>query len=123
MHDFRLFGLVRASLRWLVLGLAIAVVDTFYYDNAERLRISRQIKLPVVDAHGIQITRLYLKYNALYYIHLLTFPVFAHLSLPMSLVPSRLLSAVWVSREAGSLPPSVFSLSTQLLAVACIDIQ
>ena len=31
---------------------------------------------------------------------------------------SLLSSAVWVSREAGSLPPSVFSQSTQLLAVA-----
>ena len=31
------------------------------------LRNFRQIKLPVLDAHGAQITRLYLKYNALYY--------------------------------------------------------
>ena len=59
---------------WLVLGLAINVVDPFYYHNAKRLRMHiflrncRQIELPVVDAHGIQITRLYLKYNALYYI-------------------------------------------------------
>ena len=62
----------------LVLGLAIAVVDSFSYHNAERLRMhiqmyiflrnSRQIKLPVLDAPGIQVTRLYLKYNALYYI-------------------------------------------------------
>ena len=46
--------------------------------NVERLRMHiqiyiflrnfRQIKLPVLDAHGAQITRLYLKYNALYYI-------------------------------------------------------
>ena len=72
--DFRPFGLVGASPRWLVLGLAINVVDPFYYRNAERLRMhiflrkSRQIELPVVDAHGIQITRLYLKYNEFYYI-------------------------------------------------------
>ena len=31
---------------------------------------------------------------------------------------SLLLSAIWVSHEAGSLPTSVFSLSTQLLALA-----
>ena len=37
--DFHLFGLVGASLRWLVLGLAITLVDPFYYDNAEWLRI------------------------------------------------------------------------------------
>ena len=70
--DFRLFGLVGASLRWLVLRLSITVVNPFYYDNAERLRIHikiyRQTKLSVLDAHGIQMTRLYLKYNALYYI-------------------------------------------------------
>ena len=62
-----------ASLHWLVLGLAIAVVEQLYYDSAERLRNhirkkmyisaynSRQVKLPVLDAHRIQITRLYLK--------------------------------------------------------------
>ena len=76
--DFRLFGLIRASPRWLVLELAIAVVDQFNCPNAERLRMHikmyvflrnfRQIKLPVLDAHGAQITRLYLKNNALYYI-------------------------------------------------------
>ena len=76
--DFRLFGLIRASPRWLVLELAIAVVDQFNCPNAERLRMHikmyvflrnfRQIKLPVLDAHGAQITRLYLKYNAFYYI-------------------------------------------------------
>ena len=76
--DFHLFVLIGASLHWLVLRLAIAVVNPFYFDNAERLRIhikiytllrnSSQIKLPVVDAHGIQITKLYLKYNAFYYI-------------------------------------------------------
>ena len=72
--DFHPFGLVGASPRWLVLGLAINVVDPFYNHNAKRLRMHiflrncRQIELPVVDAHGIQITRLYLKYTALYYI-------------------------------------------------------
>ena len=41
-------------------------------ENAIKIYIflcsSRQIKLPVLDALGTQITRLYLKYNALYYI-------------------------------------------------------
>ena len=69
-------GLVGASPRWLILELAIAVVNQFNCPNAERLRMyikiyiflrsSRQIKLPVLDALGTQITRLYLKYNALY---------------------------------------------------------
>ena len=73
-----LLRLVEAYLRWLILRLAIAVVDPFNCRNAERFRMhikihiflrnSRQIKLPVLDAHRIQITRLYLKYNALYYI-------------------------------------------------------
>ena len=62
-------GLVGASLCWLVLGLAITVVDPFNCHNAERfgmhikkdyifLHNPRQIKLPVLDAHRIQITRL-----------------------------------------------------------------
>ena len=71
--SWRLSG---ASLCWLILRLAITVVDPFCYRIAERLRRahkyiflrnSRQILLPVLDAHGIQITRLHLKYNALYY--------------------------------------------------------
>ena len=73
-----LLGLVEASPRWLVLGLAIAILDLFNCCNAERFRMHikiyiflynpRQIKLPVRYAPRIQITRLYLKYNALYYI-------------------------------------------------------
>ena len=63
--DFCLW-LVGASLHWLVLGLAIPVINLFCYDNADQLRTpikkmyflrkSKQIKLPVLDAHGIQIT-------------------------------------------------------------------
>ena len=47
--------------------IAIAVIIPLCYDNADRLRLhiklylSKQIKLLVLDAHGIQITRLYLK--------------------------------------------------------------
>ena len=74
---FHLFGLVGVSPHWLVLGLAIAVVSPFSCPHAEQLRMHikiypflhnpRQIKLPVVFAHRVQITRLY-QYNALYYI-------------------------------------------------------
>ena len=58
---FVLFGLVVVSPHWLVLGLAITVVDPFSCPNAERLRMHikiyhypRQIKLPVVYAHRVQ---------------------------------------------------------------------
>ena len=61
-----LLGLVEAYSRWLILGVAIAV-DPFNCCNAEQFRMyikiyiflhnSRQIKLPVLDAHRIQITR------------------------------------------------------------------
>ena len=73
-----LLGLIEASPRWLVLGLAITVVDPFNCRNGERFRMHikihifqynpRQIKLPVLYAHRTQITRLDLKYNALYYV-------------------------------------------------------
>ena len=43
-------------------------------------------------------------------------------SVSTSVARSLLLSAVWVSHEAGSLPPYLFSLSIQLLALAYIDI-
>ena len=37
--DFCPFRLVAASLGWLVLGLAIVVVNPFYYHSAEQLRM------------------------------------------------------------------------------------
>ena len=40
---FHLFGLIVASLHWLVLRLAITVIIPFYYDNAERLKIHIKI--------------------------------------------------------------------------------
>ena len=51
-----------------------------------------------------------------------TFPCFCS-SVSAGFARSLLLSAIWVSREAGSLSPSVFSLSTQLLALAYRDIR
>ena len=45
-------------------GLCIILFILYYVDPLN----PRQIKLPVLYAHRIQITRLYLKYNALYYI-------------------------------------------------------
>ena len=69
---------VEASSRWLILGLAIAIINPFNCCNAERFRMHikiyiflhnpRQIKLPALHAPRIQITRLSLKYIALYYI-------------------------------------------------------
>ena len=61
-----LIGLVEASPCWLVLGLAIAIVDPFNCCNAERFRMHikmdiflhnpKHIKLPVLYAPTMQIT-------------------------------------------------------------------
>ena len=51
-----------------------------------------------------------------------TFPCFCS-SVSAGFARSLLLSAIWVSREAGFLSPFVFSLSTQLLALAYRDIR
>ena len=53
-----------------------------------------------------------------------TFSTFPAFSRPVSAGVARSLplSAIWVSHEAGSLPPSVFTLSTQLLSCALLSL-
>ena len=75
--DFRLFGLIGIfHVACFQTGYhcrrPILLLQCWVVENAHKKYIfprnSKQIKLPVLDAHEAQITRLYLKYNALYYI-------------------------------------------------------